>query len=114
MPTILIVDDEQQMRRMLKLYLRHEFELKEAENGQEAVEILKTNTIDLVLLDIMMPEMDGIETCKQMKAISPNVPIILLTALNDTSQKVEGLNIGADDYIIKPFDTEELLARIHV
>ncbi|WP_163580590.1 response regulator transcription factor [Gracilibacillus saliphilus] len=114
MKTILIVDDEQQMRMMLTLYLRKDFKLIEAENGNEAIAALKQNEIDLVLLDIMMPELDGIEACKQMKKHKPDVPIILLTALNETSQKVEGLTIGADDYVVKPFEPEELIARIHV
>ncbi len=114
MKTILIVDDEQQMRMMLTLYLRKDFKLIEAENGNEAIHVLKQNEVDLVLLDIMMPELDGIEACKQMKKIKPGTPIILLTALNETSQKVEGLTIGADDYVVKPFEPEELLARIQV
>ncbi|SHM49147.1 response regulator transcription factor [Gracilibacillus kekensis] len=114
MTTILIVDDELQMRTMLKLYLRKDFKIVEAENGTKAVQTLQSRAIDIVLLDIMMPELDGIEACKQMKTVKPNVPIILLTALNDTSQKVEGLTIGADDYIVKPFEPEELLARIQV
>ncbi|MGP4038377.1 response regulator [Gracilibacillus sp. D59] len=114
MKTILIVDDEKQMRTMLTLYLRNEFKLIEAENGNEAIHTLKQNEIDLVLLDIMMPALDGIEACKQMKTIKPDIPIILLTALNETSQKVEGLTIGADDYVVKPFEPEELLARIQV
>ncbi|MFD2655087.1 response regulator transcription factor [Gracilibacillus thailandensis] len=114
MKTILIVDDEQQMRSMLTLYLRKNFKLIEAKNGNEAIDTLKHNEVDLVLLDIMMPELDGIEACKQMKKLKSDVPIILLTALNETSQKVEGLTIGADDYVVKPFEPEELLARIHV
>ncbi|SFL41312.1 two-component system, OmpR family, response regulator ResD [Gracilibacillus orientalis] len=114
MKTILIVDDEQQMRTMLTLYLRNDFNLIEAKNGNEAIHLLKQNEIDLVLLDIMMPDLDGIEACKQMKTIKPDVPIILLTALNETSQKVEGLTIGADDYVVKPFEPKELLARIQV
>ncbi|WP_208589937.1 response regulator transcription factor [Gracilibacillus suaedae] len=114
MKTILLADDEQQMRTMLTLYLRKDFQLIEAENGNEAINALKHHEVDLVLLDIMMPELDGIEACKQMKKLKPGVPIILLTALNETSQKVEGLTIGADDYVVKPFEPEELLARIHV
>ncbi|MFC4403140.1 response regulator transcription factor [Gracilibacillus xinjiangensis] len=112
--TVLIVDDEAQMRTMLKLYLRNDFYMMEADNGKEAMELVKEESIDIVLLDVMMPELDGIETCKQMKQIKPNTPIILLTALNNTSDKVEGLSIGADDYIVKPFEPEELIARIRV
>lgn len=114
MPTILIADDEQQMRDMIKLYLRNDFYLLEASTGREALELMRKYTVDLILLDIMMPEMDGIEACKKMKAERPDIPVILLTALNETSQKVEGLNIGADDYIVKPFEPRELLARIQV
>ncbi|WP_089741180.1 response regulator transcription factor [Gracilibacillus ureilyticus] len=112
--TVLIVDDEIQMRTMLKLYLRNDFHTAEAGNGKEAIDRFSKEPVDLVLLDIMMPELDGIETCKKMKEINPNIPIILLTALNSTSDKVEGLSIGADDYIVKPFEPEELIARIRV
>ncbi|MDX8045673.1 response regulator transcription factor [Gracilibacillus sp. S3-1-1] len=114
MKTLLIVDDEQQMRMMLSLYLRNDFHLLEAKNGTEAVQLFKQHDIDLVLLDIMMPDVDGLDTCKRMKQINPDIPVILLTALNETSQKVRGLTIGADDYIVKPFEPEELIARIHV
>ncbi|WP_240468604.1 response regulator transcription factor [Gracilibacillus sp. YIM 98692] len=112
--TILIVDDEVQMRMMLKLHLRQSFDVLEAKHGKEALEVTNQNKIDLILLDIMMPELDGMEACKQLKKAHPKIPIILLTALNNTSQKVEGLTIGADDYIVKPFEPEELLARIQV
>ncbi|WP_066191852.1 MULTISPECIES: response regulator transcription factor [Gracilibacillus] len=114
MTKILIVDDEQQMRHMLRLYLRNEFEVIEAADGKEAIQTLQDTELDLVLLDIMMPGIDGVETCKQMKTLKPDVPIMLLTALNDTSQKVEGLTVGADDYIVKPFEPPELMARIQV
>ncbi|PWU66795.1 response regulator transcription factor [Gracilibacillus dipsosauri] len=113
-PTVLIVDDERQMRTMLKLHLRNKYEWIEASNGREAIDKMKENDVSIVLLDIMMPELDGMEACKKMKEMRPDVPIILLTALNDTSQKVEGLNIGADDYIVKPFEPEELIARMKV
>ena len=114
MSTILIADDERQMRNMIKLYLRNDFYILEAATGREVLEITREHTVDLILLDIMMPEMDGIKTCKKMKSERPDIPIILLTALNETSQKVEGLNSGADDYIVKPFHPKELLARIQV
>ncbi|WP_228275557.1 response regulator transcription factor [Gracilibacillus oryzae] len=112
--TVLIVDDEIQMRTMLKLYLRNDFHIMEAVNGREAIDLVMKEDIDIILLDIMMPVLDGIEACKQIKERKPNIPIILLTALNNTSDKVEGLSIGADDYIVKPFEPEELLARIRV
>lgn len=114
MTVILVVDDEQQMRNMLQLYLRDKFDVIEASNGKEAINIIQSQKVDLVLLDVMMPTLDGMKTTKQMKTLQPDLPIILLTALNETSQKVEGLTIGADDYMVKPFDTEELIARIYV
>ena len=114
MTVILVVDDEQQMRNMLKLYLKEQFDVIEASNGKEAIHIIQSHKVDLVLLDVMMPTLDGMSTTKQMKTIQPNLPIILLTAINETSQKVEGLTIGADDYMVKPFDTDELIARINV
>src|SRR5690625_4443119 len=114
MTVILVVDDQQQMRNMLQLYLRDKFDVLEASNGKEAINIIQSKKVDLVLLDVMMPTLDGMKTTKQMKTLQPDLPIILLTALNETSQKVEGLTIGADDYMVKPFDSEELIARIYV
>ncbi|RCW69626.1 response regulator transcription factor [Saliterribacillus persicus] len=112
--TLLIVDDEEQMRSMIKLYLQSDFTIIEASNGKEALHMVFEKNIDIILLDIMMPGMDGLTTCQRIKAVSPDLPIILLTALNETKQKVEGLSIGADDYIVKPFEPDELLARIQV
>ncbi|QTM99056.1 response regulator [Sediminibacillus dalangtanensis] len=111
-PTLLIVDDEMQMRMLLKVHLNNTFHLFEADNGEDALQLLKNQKIDLVLLDIMMPQLDGLEVCKRIRAKDQNIPIILLTALNETKDKVEGLNLGADDYIVKPFEPEELEARI--
>jgi two-component system, OmpR family, response regulator ResD len=112
-PTLLIVDDEIQMRMLLKVHLNNAFHLLEAINGEDALKLLENTKVDLVLLDIMMPRLDGKEVCKRVRAIDKSTPIILLTALNATKDKVEGLNLGADDYIVKPFEPEELIARIN-
>lgn len=110
--SILIVDDEQPMRRLLRMYLADSgYETEEAADGETALTLLKNGTFHLVLLDVMMPVMDGWETCKKLREIS-NVPVIMLTARGETSDKVKGLRIGADDYITKPFEEDELLARI--
>lgn len=113
-PTILIVDDEAQMRTLVNIHLQDSFQLLEASNGLEAIEIVKTKPVDIILLDIMMPDLNGVEVCKRIRTFNTAVPIILLTALNESKDKVEGLEIGADDYVTKPFDPDELIARIKV
>ncbi len=110
---ILIVDDEEPMRELLQLYLTAEgFETDSAIDGEEAIRRLKAGTYDLILLDLMMPKMDGLDVCKWIRQVS-TVPIIMLTARDETIDKVVGLKIGADDYLTKPFDRAELMARIH-
>ena len=112
MANILICDDEQDIVNALKIYLNDpEYVLFEAHNGQEAVDVVKENEIHLVLLDIMMPIMNGIEAMSQIRGFS-NVPIILLTAKSEDADKVLGLNVGADDYITKPFSPLEVCARV--
>ena len=109
---ILICDDQKDIVNALKIYLAPEdYLLFEAFNGREAVEIVKNNDIHLVLLDVMMPVMDGIVATAKIREFS-NVPIILLTAKSETEDKVLGLNVGADDYITKPFIPVEVLARV--
>ena len=109
---ILICDDQTDIVNALKIYLQPEgYELFEAYNGEQAVELCRENQMDLILLDVMMPVMDGIAATAEIRKFS-NAPIILLTAKSETEDKVLGLNVGADDYITKPFGTEELLARI--
>ena len=108
---ILICDDQPDIVEALKIYLRPEgYELYEAYNGREAVELVQEKDIHLVLMDVMMPVMDGITATKRIRAFS-NVPIILLTAKSETEDMVLGLNVGADDYITKPFVPAEVLAR---
>lgn len=112
MANILICDDEQDIVNALKIYLNDpEYTLFEAHNGKEAVDIVRDNEIHLVLLDIMMPVMNGIEAMSQIRGFS-NVPIILLTAKSEDADKVLGLNVGADDYITKPFSPLEVCARV--
>ena len=109
---ILICDDQPDIVNALKIYLKPEgYRLYEACNGAEAVEIVKNNEIHLVLLDIMMPKMDGITATAKIREFS-NAPILLLTAKSETQDKVLGLNVGADDYITKPFVPVEVLARV--
>lgn len=112
MTTILITDDEKDIRSALKIYLKPEgYTLLEAENGRQALQIIHHEKVDLVLLDIMMPVMDGIETISRLREFS-NIPVILLTAKSEDTDKVMGLNIGADDYITKPFNPAEVIARV--
>lgn len=112
MYNVLICDDQPDIVNALKIYLSSEgYHLYEAFTGMEAVEIVKSHDIHLILLDIMMPVMDGITATARIREFS-NVPIILLTAKSDTEDKVLGLNVGADDYITKPFVPVEVLARV--
>ena len=112
MEKILVVDDEFEMRQLIGLYLRQEsYQVETAENGQEALEKIKRNDYDLLVLDVMMPLMDGWETIEIVRKTS-DVPIIMLTAKDSVKDKVTGLSTGADDYLVKPFEAEELLARI--
>ncbi len=112
MERILICDDERDIVNALSIYLTAEgFETVSAYNGREALEILRAEPVDLVLLDIMMPEMDGIATLAELRR-HHNTPVILLTAKSEDADKVLGLNVGADDYVVKPFQPTELIARV--
>lgn len=112
MHTILICDDDRDIVSALKIYLTSEgFETVEAYNGEEALEAVCRGGIDLILMDVMMPRLDGIRATARLRE-EENVPIILLTAKSEDSDKVLGLNIGADDYITKPFNPIEVIARV--
>ena len=112
MAKILIVDDEKDIVDALRIYLSgNDYQLYEAYTGKQALDIVKDNEIDLILMDIMMPEMDGIRATHELRKIT-NIPIIFLTAKSEDVDKVLGLEIGADDYITKPFNPTEVIARV--
>ena len=109
---ILIVDDDREIVDLIELYLAGEnYEVLKAYDGRECLEIIRSNDISLLVLDIMMPQLDGLTVCKQLREKS-NIPIILVTAKTQPLERVQGLSIGADDYITKPFHPLELVARI--
>ena len=109
---ILVVDDDLNICELLKLYLENEgYAVFTANDGQEAVDKFKNKTPDLVLLDIMLPKMDGWQVCREIRKVS-SAPIIMLTAKGETFDKVLGLELGADDYVVKPFDAKEVMARV--
>lgn len=109
---ILIADDEAEMRELIALYLQREgYDVMEASNGFEVLQLLKNHEVALILLDIMMPQLDGMSTCVKIREVS-NVPVIFVTARGDEWDTIHGLRIGADDYISKPFSPHELVARI--
>ena len=110
---LLLVDDEENLRSMLAAALSHSgFEVFVATNGREAITMTKEILPDLVLLDVMMPDLDGFEVCRRLRAEYVKVPIIFLTARDETHDKVRGLTTGGDDYLVKPFSLEELVARV--
>ncbi|TCS83793.1 response regulator transcription factor [Tepidibacillus fermentans] len=112
MTRILIVDDEFHMRQLLRIYLQqHHYQVDEAENGKEAYDKILKEEYDLMVLDIMMPVMDGWETLEKVRKVS-DLPVLMLTAKGTTEDKVTGLTSGADDYLVKPFEEAELVARI--
>ncbi len=109
---ILIVDDEARMRRFIRMNMELEgYQVLEAENGLQALDQIRQHTPELVIMDVMMPEMDGFETLKLLREIS-TVPVILLTVKSDEDDKIQGLGLGADDYITKPFSPRELSSRV--
>ena len=113
MDKILVADDDLNICELLRLYLEKEgFEVVMAHDGEEAVAKFESEKPSLILLDIMMPKLDGWQVCRQIRQKS-DCPIIMLTAKGETEDKVSGLEMGADDYIVKPFEVKELLARVH-
>ncbi|MBQ3225560.1 MAG: response regulator transcription factor [Clostridia bacterium] len=109
---VLVVDDDRNICELIRLYLEKEgFSVSLAYDGQSAVEMFKELTPAVVLLDVMLPKMDGFQVCREIRRVS-NIPIIMLTAKGETFDKVLGLELGADDYMVKPFENKELVARI--
>lgn len=112
MATILVVDDDPHIRKLVTVFLQKEgFRTIEAPDGVEALNQMEVNKVDLVVLDIMMPNMDGWELCRELRVLY-DIPLLMLTAKGDTSQKVKGFNLGTDDYLVKPFDPLELVVRV--
>ncbi|GAA0481367.1 DNA-binding response regulator ResD [Salinibacillus aidingensis] len=109
---ILVVDDEERIRRLLKMYLeREDFQIEEAEDGKEALQKALEDDYDLILLDLMMPGMDGEEVCTELRE-KKSTPVIMLTAKGEEANRVHGLEVGADDYIVKPFSPREVVLRV--
>ena len=112
MAKILIVDDEKKIREVIKEYAEFEgYDVSQAKDGMEAIEMVKQNNYDLVILDIMMPRLDGYSACKEIKKLQ-DIPVIMLSAKGEEYNKLFGFELGVDDYIVKPFSPKELLARI--
>ncbi|NMY06250.1 response regulator transcription factor [Pseudomonas sp. WS 5059] len=112
-PRVLVVDDHRKIREPLAIYLRrHTFEVRTAEDAAGMWQLLKTQAFDVIVLDVLLPDGDGFELCNQLHRRS-NTPVILLTARDAAADRIRGLDLGADDYITKPFEPRELVARIH-
>jgi two-component system KDP operon response regulator KdpE len=110
---ILVVDDESAIRRALRPPLAElGFQVAEASRGEEALQLLRATVFDAVLLDVNMPGIGGIETLRRIRAFAPRLPILMLTVRDKEEEKVEALDMGADDYVTKPFSTRELIARV--
>ncbi len=111
---LLVVDDEQKIREVIREYAEFNgYEVAEAENGMEAIGLCKLNDYDLIIMDIMMPKLDGFSACKEIKK-TKEVPVIMLSARGEEYDKLFGFELGIDDYIVKPFSPKELMARINV
>lgn len=111
---ILIVDDEQKIREVIREYAEFNgYEVEEAENGMEAIGLCKLNDYDLIVMDIMMPKLDGFSACKEIRKFK-DIPVIMLSARGEEYDKLFGFELGIDDYIVKPFSPKELMARINV
>src|SRR5215831_11469057 len=112
MSKVLVVDDDAHIRELVRIFLEREgLDVYEASNGREALTMLQRVRADLVILDVMMPNMDGWELCRRLRQ-SGDLPLLILTAKGETSQKVKGFQLGTDDYLVKPFEPAELVARV--
>ncbi|XID93787.1 response regulator transcription factor [Paenibacillaceae bacterium WGS1546] len=112
MKTILVVDDESKIREVVVSYLKKEgFQALEAETGADAIQIVQNEAVDFVILDLMLPDMEGEQVCQSIRQIH-SVPILMLTAKVSENNRIKGLSVGADDYLIKPFDPREVVARV--
>ncbi|WP_339268815.1 response regulator transcription factor [Paenibacillus sp. FSL R5-0470] len=113
MATILIADDDDNIRKLMSLFLRKEgFDLKEARDGTKALSIIQNSRVDLVILDIMMPGLDGWDLCREIRRWDANIPLLMVTAKAESAHKVKGFQLGTDDYLTKPFNPLELVMRV--
>lgn len=113
MTKLMVVDDDPHIRELVRVFLEREgFEVMEAADGEEALSSFATAPADLVILDIMMPNMDGWELCRELRQFYPDIPLLMLTAKGETSQKIKGFELGTDDYLVKPFEPAELVVRV--
>ncbi len=114
MAKILVTDDEQKIREMIRKYAEFEgFTVEEAKDGFDAVSKADKDNFDLIVMDVMMPGLDGFSAVKEIKKKKPNIPVIMLSALGEEYDKIHGFDLGVDDYVVKPFSTKELMMRIH-
>jgi two-component system OmpR family response regulator len=112
-PTLLLVDDEDNLRSMLEAALRHSgFDVHPVADGRRAIDAVPAVRPDLIVLDVMLPDLDGFDVCKRLRTSGDRTPVLFLTARDGTEDKVRGLTLGGDDYLVKPFSLEELVARI--
>ncbi|MEA0566067.1 response regulator transcription factor [Lysinibacillus irui] len=113
MTKLLVVDDDAHIRELVKVFLQHEgLEVIEATDGVDALSKLAAEKVDMVVMDIMMPNMDGWALCEEIRSFDTDLPILMLTAKGETSQKVKGFHLGTDDYLVKPFEPAELIVRV--
>lgn len=114
MGKLLVVDDEEKIRKIIRKYAEFEgYEIVEAADGMEAIEICRNDAFDAIILDVMMPELDGFSTCKEILKIK-KIPIIMLSARGEEYDKIHGFELGIDDYVVKPFSPKELMMRVNV
>ncbi|MCS3531519.1 response regulator transcription factor [Chryseobacterium sp. JUb7] len=115
MPHILLVEDDKRLSRLIATgLLEQDMDISFAYDGEKAYELASTEYFDLIITDIIVPIKNGLEFCKEIKALKPNIPVIMLTALGTTDDKLTGFDSGADDYLTKPFEMRELIARVKV
>lgn len=113
MTKLLVVDDDAHIRELVKVFLQNEgLEVIEAIDGVDALSKLDTEKVDMVVMDIMMPNMDGWASCEEIRSFNTDLPILILTAKGETSQKIKGFHLGTDDYLVKPFEPAELIVRV--
>lgn len=114
MAKLLIVDDEINIRILIKKYaLFEQYEVEEAENGMVAIEKCRNTPFDLIIMDIMMPELDGFSACREIRKMDQKVPIIMLSARGEEYDRIHGFELGVDDYVVKPFSPRELMMRVN-